>query len=57
MGSQQLQSILQALQAVTENGRVHHGLVRRSGEKARTQELDRQSVCSRWRTKYFYGIS
>lgn len=54
MGSQQLQSLLPAVQEVAEDVGLHNGLVRGSGEEARAQELDHQSVCSpSGRLKYF----
>lgn len=46
MGSQQLLSILQTVQRVAENVRLHHGLVCGSREETRSEELDHQSVCS-----------
>ena len=54
LGSQQLQSILQALQAVAKDVGLHNGLVRGAREETRAQELDHQSVCSlEWEIKYF----
>lgn len=54
MGSQQLLSLLQAVQAISKDVWLYHGLVHRAREEACAEELDCQSVCAlRRETKYY----